>query len=129
MQIRCLEPDYWSWGRTRLLNALHILLHVTLLDYESFRVAIAIRVGADFWIFCIAHTCRCGGRMDSRGLHDLSCKYSAGRFPRYSAMNEVIKRALQNACLPSVLEPPVLDRGDGLCPDGIKVFPFSGVGV
>ena len=65
--------------------------------------------------------------MDSRGLHGLSCKYSAGRFPRHSAMNDMIKRALQKAGLPSVLEPPGLDRGDGSRPDGITVFPFSGV--
>ena len=38
----------------------------------------------------------------------------------------VIKRALQKAGLPSVLEPPGLDRGDGSRPDGITVFPFSG---
>ena len=34
--------------------------------------------------------------------------------------------ALQKAGLPSVLEPPGLDRGDGSRPDGITVFPFSG---
>ena len=36
------------------------------------------------------------------------------------------KRALQKAGLPSVLEPPGLDSGDGLSPDGITVFLFSG---
>ena len=41
-------------------------------------------------------------------------------------MNDVVKRALQKAGLPSVLEPPGLDRGDGSRPDGITVFPFSG---
>ena len=40
--------------------------------------------------------------------------------------NDVVKRALQKAGLPSVLEPPRLDRGDGSRPDGITVFPFSG---
>ena len=105
------------------LNALPVSSLGTLLDSESFRVAIALRVGADV---CINHSCRCGGRMDSRGLHGLSCRYSAGRFPRHSAMNDVIKRALQKAGLPSVLEPPGLDRGDGSRPDGITVFPFSG---
>ena len=40
-------------------------------------------------------------------------------------MNVVIKRALQKAGLPSVLEPPGLDRGDGSRPDGITVFSFS----
>ena len=37
--------------------------------------------------------------------------------------NDEIKRALQKAGLPSVLEPPGLD---GSRPDGITVFPFSG---
>ena len=41
--------------------------------------------------------------------HGLFCKYSAGHFTRHSAMNDVIKRALQKAGLPSVLEPPGLD--------------------
>ena len=36
------------------------------------------------------------------------------------------KRALRKSCLPSVLEPPGLDRGDGSRPDGKRVFPFSG---
>ena len=94
----------------------------TLLDPESFRVAIALRVGADV---CIPHSCRCAGRMDSRGLHVLSCKYSAGRFPRHSAMNDVIKRELQKTGLPSVLDPPGVDTGDGSRPDGITIFPFS----
>ena len=79
------------------LNALLVSSLGTLLDSNSFRVAIALRVGYDD---CIPHSCRCGGRMDSRGLHGLSCKYSAGRFPRHSAMNGVVKRALQKAGLP-----------------------------
>ena len=64
--------------------------------------------------------------MDSRGLHSLSSKYSAGLFARHSAMNDVVKRALQKAGLPSVLEAPGLDRVDGSRPDDIKFFPFSG---
>ena len=41
-------------------------------------------------------------------------------------MSDVVKRALQKAGLPSVLESPRLDRGDGSCLDRITVFPFSG---
>ena len=104
------------------LNALPVSLLGTLLDSESFRVAIALTVCAEV---CIPHSCRCGGWMDSRVLHGLSCKYSAGHFPRLSPMNDVIKRALQKAGLPLVLEPPGLDRGDRSRPDGITVFPFS----
>ena len=105
------------------LNDLPVSSLGTLVNPERFRVAIALRVGADV---CIPHSSRCGERMDSRGLHGLSCKYTAGRFPRHSAMNDVIKRTLQKAGLPSVLEPHGLDRGDGSRPDGITVFPFSG---
>ena len=41
-------------------------------------------------------------------------------------MIDVIKKALQKAGMPSVLEPPVLDRGGRSRPDVITVFPFSG---
>ena len=47
-------------------------------------------------------------------------------FPRHSAMNDVIKKVLRKAGLPSLLEPPGLDRGNGSRLDGITVFPFSG---
>ena len=93
-----------------------------LLEPETLRIAVALRVGARV---CEPHTCRCGRVMDSRGLHGLSCKYSAGRHPRHSALNDVIKRSLQSAGIPSILEPVGIDRGDGKRPDGITIFPFS----
>ena len=105
------------------LHTLPVLSLGTLLDSESFRVAIALRVVA---VVFIPHSCRCCGMMDSRGLHGLSCRLSASHFPRHSAMNDVVKRVLQKAGLPSVLEPPGLDRGDGSRPDGITVYSFSG---
>ena len=49
----------------------------TLLDSESFRVAIAFKKGTDI---SIPHYCDCSGRLDSKGLYGLSCKYSAARF-------------------------------------------------
>ena len=120
-RIRCVEPEERESGAW--LSALPFSSLWTLLDSESFTVAIDLRVGTDV---CIPHTCRCGGRRDSRGLHGLSCKYSAGLFPRHSAIDDVIKRTLQKAGLASVLKPLGLDRGDGSRPDGITVFPFSG---
>ena len=124
-KIRCQEPDCWPRRRgesVAWLNALPVSSLGTLLYSESFRVAIALRVGADVYI---PHSCRCGGRKDSICLHGLSCKYNASRFPKHSAMNDVVKRELQKGGLPSVLEPPGLDRGDGSRPDGLTVFPFS----
>ena len=41
-------------------------------------------------------------------------------------MNDVVKKALQKAGLPSVLETLGLDRGDRSRPNGITVFPFIG---
>ena len=52
--------------------------------------------------------------------------HSAGRFPRHSAINNIIKRSLDTAGLHSILEPVGLDRGDGRRPDGVTSFPFKG---
>ena len=104
------------------LHAMPVPALGTLLDPESFRVAVALRIGANV---CEPHVCRCGSAMDARGLHGLSCRYSAGRHPRHAALNDVIKRALQTAGIPSVLEPLGVDRGDGKRPDGLTVFPFA----
>ena len=60
-------------------------------------------MGADV---CIPHSCRCGG---------------------YSAIHDMIKRALHKAGLHSVLEHSGLYRGNGSRPDGITLFPFSNV--
>ena len=93
----------------------------TLLDGESIRIGAALRVGANV---CEPHPCRCGETIDPKGLHPLSCRYSAGRAPRHAALNEVIKRALSGAGIPSTLEPHGLNRGDGKRPDGVTLFPW-----
>ena len=49
--------------------------------------------------------CSCSRRMDARDLHGLSCKFRAGRLPRHAALNDIIKRGLQSAGVPSILEP------------------------
>ena len=38
--------------------------------------------------------------MEARGLHGLSCRYSAGRHPRHAALNDVIRSAFQSAGVP-----------------------------
>ena len=93
----------------------------TLMDNECLRIAVALRVGA---VVCQPHKCRCGRLIDKLGHHPLSCRYSAGRLPRHAGLNDVVKRALTTAGIPSVLEPPGLDRGDGRRPDGMSVFPY-----
>ena len=59
------------------LNALPVPSLGTQLDPETLRVSIALRIGADV---CQPHSCRCGRLMDARGLHGLSCRFSAGHF-------------------------------------------------
>ena len=94
----------------------------TLLVNESFRIAISQCLGLPV---CAPHKCRCGAIVDRYGLHPLSCRFSAGRLPRHSALNDNIKRAMSSAGFNAVLEPVGLDRGDGKRPDGMTVFPFS----
>ena len=124
-RIGSLVPDNWTRRRKRGGLVLPVSALETLLGSDSFWVTIALGVGADA---CIPHSCHCSGRMCLSGLHGLSCKYSTGRIQRHSAMNDVIKRALRKAGLPSVLEPSGLNIGENSRPDGITVFPFSGSG-
>ena len=94
----------------------------TLMDNECLRITTALRIGA---VVCELHRCRCGREVDRLGHHPLSCTYSAGRNPRHAALNDIIKRALATAGIPSHLEPRGLDRGDGRQPDGVTVLPFK----
>ena len=111
------QPQSGAW-----LNALPVASLGTLLDRETLRTAVALRVGAPV---CTPHRCRCGATIDARGLHVLSCQLSAGRHPRHAALNDTVKRALQSAGMPSVLEPAGLDQRDGKRPDGMTTFPFT----
>ena len=74
---------------------------------------------------CQSHTCRCGVIVSKKGLHPLSCRYSAGRAPRHAAINDVVRRALVGCGVPSTLEPTRINRGDGKRPDGITLFPWK----
>ena len=115
--VAASQPKSGAW-----LNALPSSSIGTLLDDDSLRIGIAIRLGLRV---CESHACRCGSIVDEFGLHPLSCRFSAGRFPRHAALNDVVKRGLEAAGFPSQLEPVGLDRGDGKRPDGITLFPFK----
>ena len=111
------QPMSGAW-----MNCLPSTAIGTLLDNESFRIAISQRLGLHV---CAPHKYRCGAIEDVYGRHPHSCRLSAGCLPRYSALNDIIKRALSSAGFNAVLEPVGLDRGDGKHPDGMTVFPFS----
>ena len=120
-RLACLssatQPNSGAW-----MNCLPSTAIGTLLDNESFRIAISQRLGLPV---CAPHKCRCGAIVDRYGIHPLSCRFSAGRLPRHSALNDIIKRTLSSAGFNVVLEPVGLDGGDGKRPDGMTVFPFS----
>ena len=58
---------------------------------------------------------------DTLWHHGLSCHFSAGRSFRHSALNDVVKRALQGAGIPFVLEPLGLDLGENTHPEGLII--------
>jgi hypothetical protein len=92
----------------------------TLLDNDTFRVAVSLRLGS---LVCSPHTCVCGSSVDESGTHGLSCRFSPGRRSRHAAVNDLLHRALVSAGVPSVLEPPGTSRDDGKYPNGITLVP------
>jgi hypothetical protein len=94
----------------------------TRLDNSSLRIAVALWLGAPV---CLPHTCVCEATVDSFGRHGLSCRKSAGRLSRHSAVNELIKRALMSAEIPSRLEPTSLAQHHDRRPDGMSLTPWT----
>ena len=63
---------------------------------EALRIGVALLLRLDIYL---AHQCRCRSTANSDSLHQLSCRFSAGRFPWHAAINNVIKRSLESVCL------------------------------
>src|SRR5271165_5142013 len=57
----------------------------TRMDDTSLRIAVALRLGAPV---CAPHSCVCGADVDESGTHGLSCRKTAGRHSRHSALND-----------------------------------------
>ncbi|XP_055337089.1 uncharacterized protein LOC129587383 [Paramacrobiotus metropolitanus] len=112
------EPESGKW-----LNALPVSSLGTLMSDESFRVAVGLRIGA---AICRPHLCTdCRLPVDEYGHHGLSCKKSAGRFLRHTALNELIRRSLVTAKTPAVLEPLGTSDEDDRRPDGVSQMPWK----
>ena len=92
------------------------------LENQQFRIACALRLGAKV---CHHHTCICGKEVASDGIHGLSCQRSAGRHPRHSHINDLIKRALVSAGIATIREPQGVSRMDGKRPDGMSMYPWK----
>ena len=93
------------------------------MDDETVRIAVGLRLGTRL---CTPHQCvLCGDHVDSSGTHSLHCRRSAGRHPRHTHLNDLIKRSLASIDVPSILEPPGICRSDGKRVDGVSVTPWQ----
>ena len=120
---RLLSTAQKDRGLSSLLCWFRRLGHYCLLDCKIFREAIALRVGAD--VCTAAAVWTEGVYMAFLANTVLATFQGIGQYRERE--RERVKRAFQKVCLPSVLELPGLDRGDGSHPDGIIVFPLVGV--
>ena len=94
------------------------------LDNEVVRIAVGLRLGLPL---CRPHQCtHCEAEVNDRGAHNLSCRFSKGRHPRHSAVNDVVKRSLETAKIPAHLEPTDIYRSDGKRLDGASVVLWRG---
>ena len=59
--------------------------------------------------------------VDPKGRHGLSCNLQAGRKSRHDNINNLVKRALVQAKIPTTNEPIGLSRSDGKRPDGLTL--------
>ncbi|XP_052741445.1 uncharacterized protein LOC128198735 [Bicyclus anynana] len=109
------ESGYW-------LHALPSKNLGTLLDNESFRVALGLRLGTPL---CLEHKCPCGKEVSKFGIHGLSCQRSGGRLFRHGSLNDIIKRALATINIPALIEPLGISRDDGKRPDGLTLVPWE----
>ena len=105
------------------LHALPLATCGLKLDNEAIRIAVGLRLGVNL---CEPHQCSCGKLADALGTHGLSCKRGAARAIRHHQLNDIARRALVRANIPSVLEPIGLSREDGKRPDGITLIPWQG---
>ena len=112
----CKESGAW-------LNALPVISLGLRMDNATMRISMGLRLGLPL---CQSHTCQhCGAEVSQFATHGLSCRKSAGRHNRHSAVNEIIHRALVSAHVPSRLEPSGLYRSDGKRPDGVSIVPWK----
>ena len=111
-----------SEGASNYLNALPMASLGLKLSDAELPIVIGLRLGATL---CQPHQCICGKNVESDGLHGLNCDQQIGRSPRHTEANVLIKRALAQLEIPSILEPQHLIDSEGRVPDGVTAFPYK----
>ena len=112
------RPESGTW-----LNALPLSSMGLRMDDVVIIIAVGLRLGLPL---CHPHECsNCGTQIEEFGTHGLSCCFSRGRHSRHALLNDIIKRSLNTAKIPSHLEPSGFYRSDGKRPDGASVVPWT----
>ena len=90
---------------------------------DTICIATSLRLGTPI---CFPHDCSlCRSHIDTSGTYSLSCRRSQGRIPRHSHLNRLVRDALSNAQIPTILEPQGSLRTDGKRPEGLTITPWS----
>ena len=100
------------------LNALPIRNLRNDLTNEEFRIAIALRLGANL---CEEHQCICKENADKKGYHGLSCKR---RGSKHDQICDIMCAAANTAGLQARREPCGLFVSSEKRPDGKTLVPF-----
>jgi len=104
------------------MNAVPITAIGLKLVDDAVRIAVGLRLGASL---TLPHACRCAAEVLADGHHGLSCRRGNGMHARHDMVNEVLRRALASAAIPSVREPKGLFPVDGKRLDGASTVPWS----
>ena len=116
--LAVMTRESGAWLRALPVTALGLRM-----DDNTLRIAVGLRLGTPV---CGAHQCQhCPALVNNLGRHTLSCRRSEGRHQRHTALNDIFKRALSAAHIPSRLEPTGLLRADGKRPDGVTLTPWK----
>jgi hypothetical protein len=89
---------------------------------HSLHIAVSMRLGTSV---CAEQRCLRGAMVDVNGIHRLCCRISKGRLACHNAVNELVKRALLTAEIPSRLEPTKLSHTDDKRSDGVSTMTWS----
>ncbi|KAF2899322.1 hypothetical protein ILUMI_06853 [Ignelater luminosus] len=117
-RLKALQlPESGAW--LQAIPSSHI---GTLMDNNSFRVCVALRIGSPV---CRPYNCICGAQVSVDGRHGLHCGKGSGRFSRHNELNDILKRSLSSMGMPCLLEPGGPVRDDEKRPDGMTLVPWS----
>ncbi|KAF2891155.1 hypothetical protein ILUMI_15018, partial [Ignelater luminosus] len=83
-RLKALQlPESGAW--LQAIPSSHI---GTLMNNNSFRVCVALRIGSPV---CRPYNCICGAQVSVDGRHGLHCGKGSGRFSRHNELNDILK--------------------------------------